>query len=77
MALNSVDSSSVVSDQAQGQISVAAALREGIISKISDVLKVSNLVGDSSTRLQLQSSCLDVVIDLEALIEQFNLERRC
>ena len=52
----------------------AQSLRSEIFAKISNILEESNSIADSTTRLAIQSACLDLVVGIEEVIDGYSLD---
>ena len=59
---------------AKEETSAVRSLRSGIFAKISNILDESNAIADSTTRLAIQSACLDLVVEVEEVIDGYSLE---
>jgi hypothetical protein len=64
----------IISQQVLDQSSAAHVLREGVIDRIAAVIDMINSISDSSIRLPLQATCLDLIISVEGVISAFKLE---
>ena len=51
------------------------ALRKDLYAKVETILRNSDQISDSNTRLLIQASCLDVISALEDVIIRFGLDR--
>jgi hypothetical protein len=55
-------------------LSAGRVLRHELLNKITPVLLLTDSVEDTSTRLMMQASCLDMVAALEEVIKQYELD---
>jgi hypothetical protein len=71
-----VDKKSIIMKTTPLQIhtSAADALRESVVERIASAIEVVNTISDSSTRLVLQATCLDLLSSVEEVIGLFDLE---
>jgi hypothetical protein len=64
----------IISQPVLSQSSAAHALREEVVDRIAAVIDVVNNISDSSIRLPLQATCLDLITSVEEVISAFRLE---